>query len=96
MTNGPVPMCPLFGGFTVIHVSGKALKNGKNSPATYGGALSYETCRQAFTLCTKLSVGVVSLSIYGGNFVLAKVCLGLISVRCSEVRGVCFSKFKMY
>ena len=85
-------MCPLFGGFTVIHVSGKALKYGKNSPATYGDALSYETCQQAFALCTKLLVGVVSLFFFGGNFVLAKVRLGLISVRCSELRGVCFSE----
>ena len=86
-------MCPLFGGFTVIHVSGKALKNGENSPATYGGTLSYETCRQAFALCTKLLVDVVSLSIFGGNFVLAKVCLGLISVRW-EVSAS--QKFKMW
>ena len=34
----------------------------------------------------KLLVGVVSLSIFGGNFVLAKVSLGLISVRCTELR----------
>ena len=32
--------------------------------------------------------GVVSLSVFGGNFVLAKVRLGHISVRCSEVRNV--------
>ena len=37
---------------------------------------------------TKHYVGVASLSIFGGNFVLAKVRLGLISVRCSELRGV--------
>ena len=42
-------------------------------------------------LCTKLLVGVVSLSVFGGNFVSAKVRLGLISVRCSELRGVRFS-----
>ena len=36
-------------------------------------------------------VGVASLSVFGGNFVLAKVCRGLISVRCSELRGVRFS-----
>ena len=35
-------------------------------------------------------VGVASLSVIGGNFVLAKVSRGLISVRCSELRGVCF------
>ena len=35
--------------------------------------------RQASTLCTNLSV-------FGGNFVLAKVRLGLISVRCTELR----------
>ena len=32
-------------------------------------------------------VGVASLSVFGGNFVLAKVRRGLISVRCSELRG---------
>ena len=37
-------------------------------------------------------VGVASLSVYGGNFVLAKVNQGLISVRCSELRGVRFSE----
>ena len=35
-------------------------------------------------------VGVVSLSVFRGNFVLAKVRLGLISVRCLELRGVRF------
>ena len=35
-------------------------------------------------------VGVASLSVFGGNFVLAKVRRGLISVRCSELRGVRF------
>ena len=59
-----------------------------------GGAQSYESRRQAFTLCTKLLVGVVSLSIFGGNFALAKVYLGLISVCCSELRGVCFSEVR--
>ena len=29
-------------------------------------------------------VGVTSLSIFGGNFVLGKVCWGMISVRCLE------------
>ena len=37
-------------------------------------------------------VGVTSLSIFGGNFVLAKVRWGLISVCCSELRGVRFSE----
>ena len=32
------------------------------------------------------SVGIASLSVFGGNFVLAKVHRGLISVRCSELR----------
>ena len=31
-------------------------------------------------------VGVASLSVFGGNFVLTKVRRGLISVRCSELR----------
>ena len=35
-------------------------------------------------------VGIASLSVFGGNFVLAKVHRGLISVRCSELRGVRF------
>ena len=57
-----------------------------------GGTQSYESCRQVFALCTKLLVGVVSLSIFGGNFVLAKVRLVLIGVPCSELRGVRFSE----
>ena len=51
---------------------------------------SYESGRQTSALCTKLSVGVVSLSIFGGHFVLAKVRQDLISDYCSELRGVCF------
>ena len=43
-----------------------------------------ESGRQASTLS--------SLSVFGGNFVLAKVRLGLVSVRCSELRGVRFSE----
>ncbi len=39
-------------------------------------------------------VGVASLSVFGGNFVLAKVRWGLISVRCSELRGVRFSEVR--
>ena len=39
-------------------------------------------------------VGVASLSIFGGNFVLAKVCRGLIRVCCSELRDVCFSEVR--
>ena len=39
-------------------------------------------------------VGVASLSVFGGNFVLAKVRRGLISVRCSELRGVHFSEVR--
>ena len=35
-------------------------------------------------------VGVASLSVFRGNFVLAKVRQGLTSVRRSELRGVCF------
>ena len=37
-------------------------------------------------------VGVASLSVFGGNFVLAKVHRGLIIVRCLELRGVHFSE----
>ena len=36
-------------------------------------------------------VGVASLSIFRSNFVLDKVHRGLISVHCSELRGVRFS-----
>ena len=40
-------------------------------------------------------VGVASLSVFGGNqFVLAKVRRALISVRCSELRGVRFSEVR--
>ena len=43
-----------------------------------------------------------SLSVFGGNFVWTKVHWGLISVRCSELRGIRFSevstsrRFEMY
>ena len=37
-------------------------------------------------------VGVTSLSIFRGNFILAKV--RLVSVRCSELRGVHFSEVR--
>ena len=37
-------------------------------------------------------VGIASLSVFRGNFVLAKVRRGLIGVRCSELRGVHFSE----
>ena len=40
----------------------------------------------------KLLVGAVSLSVFGGNFLLAKISLGLISVCCTELRGVRFSE----
>ena len=40
----------------------------------------------------KLLVGVVSLSVFGGNFVLAKVSLALIRVPCTELRGIHFSE----
>ena len=36
------------------------------------------------------SVCIMWVSIFGGNFVLAKVRRGLISVRCLELRGVRF------
>ena len=39
-------------------------------------------------------VDVASLSVFGGNFVLAKVLQGLISVRCSELRVVRFSEVR--
>ena len=39
-------------------------------------------------------VGVASLSVFGGNLVLAKVRRGLISVRCSELRGILFSEVR--
>ena len=39
-------------------------------------------------------VDVASLSFFGGNFVVAKVHRGLISVRCSELRGVRFSEVR--
>ena len=39
-------------------------------------------------------VGVASLFVFGGNFVLAKVRRDLISVRCSELRGVRFSEVR--
>ena len=37
-------------------------------------------------------VSVASLSVFGGNFVLAKVCRGLTSVCCLELKSVCFSE----
>ena len=72
------------------------LYDGKKGPvfeSNDGGAQSYERHRQVFTLCTKLLVGVVSLPVFGGNFVLAKVCLGVISVRHSKLGGV---RFEIY
>ena len=39
-------------------------------------------------------VGVFLLSVFRGNFVLAKVSLGLISVRCTELRCVCIAKVR--
>ena len=42
--------------------------------------------RSHYDICTKLLVGVVSLSAFEGNFVLDKVCLGLISVRLFRVK----------
>ena len=63
-------------------------RNASTMSNSYGGAQSYESGQQEFALCTKLFVGVVSLSVFGGNFALAKVRLGLISLRCTELRGV--------
>ena len=40
-------------------------------------------------------VEVVSLSIFGGNFVLAKVSLGFISVCCLKLRGVHFLEIRI-
>ena len=37
-------------------------------------------------------VDVASLSIFGGNFALAKACQGVVIVRCLELRGVRFSE----
>ena len=39
-------------------------------------------------------VGAVSLFVFGGNSVLAKVHQGLITVCCSELRGVWFSEVR--
>ena len=39
-------------------------------------------------------VQIVSGCSFTGNFVLAKVSPGLISVRCMELRGVCFSEVR--
>ena len=39
-------------------------------------------------------MGVASLSAFGGNFALAEVSLGLISVRCMELRDVRFSEVR--
>ena len=36
-------------------------------------------------------MGVVSLSVFKGNFVLAKVSLGLVVVHCTRLKGVRFS-----
>ena len=55
-----------------------------------GGTQLYESGQQKFALCAKLLVDGVSLSVFRGNFVLAKVYLGLISVCCTELRSVCF------
>ena len=39
-------------------------------------------------------VSVTLLSVFGGNFILATVRRGLISVRCSELRVVRFSEVR--
>ena len=39
-------------------------------------------------------VGITSLSVFRGNFVLARVHWGLISVSCLELRGVHFSEVR--
>ena len=33
-------------------------------------------------------MGVVSMSVFGGKFILAKVCLGLVTVHCTKLRDV--------
>ena len=39
-------------------------------------------------------VGVTSLSIFRGNFILARVRWGLISVHCLELKGIRFSELR--
>ena len=59
----------------------------KASTMSNGGVKKVVDKRQHF-------VGVASLFVFGGNFVLAKVHRGLISVRCLELRGVRFSEVR--
>ena len=48
-----------------------------------------------YDICTKLLVGVVSLSAFGGNFVLDKVRLGSSASVSSELRGVCINQVQV-
>ena len=80
----------------------RCMSNSANTPSTVlplllnvlaflvnGEVRNYESGRQASVLC-----GCNFTIRFGGNFVLAKVNRGPISVRCSELRGVCFSEVR--
>ena len=70
----------------VAHYLTKGSKIYVNSPLCLG------MDKRSTSTVYKLSVGVVSLSVFAGIFVLGKVRLGPISVHCTELRGVCFSE----
>ena len=70
----------------VVHYLTKGSKVRVNSPL----CLEMDKWSTSIHIVYKLSVGVVSLSVFGCIFALAKVSLGPISVRCMELRGVYF------
>ena len=85
--NGPGYEASIFGPvrcFTLTRKASTVLIQCSVIESTDGGVTKAVDKRQ-------YCVGVALLSIFRGNFVLAKVRCGLISVRRSELRGVRFS-----
>ena len=86
-------MSLLFWTFLLLSHGEKDYHNKQQCPvfeSSNGDEQSFESHR------LQLLVGAVSLSVFGSNFVLAKVRLGLISVQCLELREVPSRRFKMY
>ena len=87
ISNGPGYEASIFRSlrcFTLTRKASTVLIQCSVIESTDGGIMKAVDKRQ-------YCAGVASLSVFGGNFVLAKVCRGLISVRCLELRGVRFS-----
>ena len=85
--NGPGYETSIFGShrcFTLTRKASTVLIQCSVVESSDGGVTKAVDKRQHY-------VGVASLSVFRGNFVLAKVHWSLISVHCSELRGVRFS-----